>query len=434
VRTLALIVAVATACACVPASAQDNTSVSFIVGFGPGFHELARWDMSVRFEGDVIVRFSGGGEDGTIVWTPGQAGQMTAAEGTTRTGHRQVTAFLGPTGGQSAVAQVTRGGRTCTDRRAPFFDAAAVRQGSRQVRIGLVGGGSAGMGFHLTETLCGGPLGVDLAQVLRPVPVAVAQLRKGRFDVDLRASGAFAHAALHGSVESTLIAHVGPRQRPPRDDAPPRHRLHRERNLEVRYAVERVRGSLGAAFRGGELCDAFASCGTTGSWLARPGRSPRGTISLHVDAPLSRSVGEMKAAVGLTAGPAPDLPVAGSGSWSSRGASLTATTSDGCSDTRRPGNNAVQLARRGGSVAVDLYADIGLARTSCPGPGLGGQDPGTSLLATAHVPLRAFRKQRVTIRFTRGVALEMDGWSGAIKPQLTLVLRRTRVRATTFSY
>jgi hypothetical protein len=350
--------------------------------------------------------------------------------GRTRDGARTFTAFLAPLGGQTAVAHVVRGGRMCTDRVSPDLDSAAVRQGHAGVRVAMVASGPAGGGLRLTETRCGGPLSGDLAQVLRPVPVTAAQLRTGRFDIDLRAAGAFAHGDLRGTVESTVVAHVGRRKPPERDTgrAPPTKPY---RQLDVTYSVERLGGTLGATFAGGELCEELGSCGDAGTWLLRPGRV-RGSLRTWVYAPLARPPRDLRTAAGLEAGGnARRLELSGAGSWTSRAAALTARISRSgkqiCSDTRHTGGGQLQFERSGQSVRVTLMALGGPWRTSCPGPALADSYAGAAL-ATGTIPLRALGARRVVVPLTRGSSVTTDGWVGATRPAATLVLRRTRVR------
>jgi hypothetical protein len=432
---IAALTAVAVACLGAPATGQNGGGFyTVLVGFGPSFRH--QWDMGVRFEGSVVVRFSGPSEAGTVVWTPGEGGQLTAAEGHTRDGKRAFTAFLGPIGGQAAVAHVLRDGRLCTDEGSPFLDGASVRQGRDGVRVALVASGPAGGGLSLTETRCGGPLSGDLAQVLRPVRLTAAQLRTGRFDIDLRASGAFAHGDLRGTVESTVVAHVGRRRPPERDNhrAPPGKPY---RELNVTYSVERVDGTVAAAFAGGELCDELGSCGDAGTWLLRPGQT-HGTVTTRVFAPLARPPRDLLTAAGLeTGGDTHRLQFYGSGNWSSRSAALTASVTRAgrqiCADTRRTGGGAVQLEGSGQSVRVTLLALDDPLRTSCPGPALADGFAG-SPLATGTIPLRSLGKRRVVVPLRRGSSVTTDGWAGTTRPSLTLVLRRNHLRFSRFSF
>lgn len=432
-----LLLSVLALCLLVPpeGSADDGALSGVIVGFGGGFHERARWDMNVRYEGAVTVRFAGAGQSGTIVWTPGRQGQFTAAEGRDLKGKRAFQAYLGPTGGQMTVAHVTRGGKLCSDWRQVTFDGAAVSSETSGVSIGLADASRAGAGFQLTETNCGGPLSGALAQVLRRVAVPAAKLRAGRFDVDLRASGAFADGPLKGTVDSTVVAHVGRIQRQPRDRFPTTR--HRYRELEVRYRIERVSGTVAASFKGGELCEELASCGDAGSWLLRmPGR---GGIFLSVSAPASRPARDLFAVAGLTkTGNKRGLDWGGGGGWRTAAGTITATSNgpgeEPCSDTRRTTGGALQLFREDAFMRVTAYAVAGVPRTRCPGPGFGEDPFGGAVLGSARVPLSSFGRKRIRIVLSHGVPIDTDGWKGSTEPKLTLILRRGRVRTFVRSY
>jgi hypothetical protein len=70
---------------------------------------------------------------------------------------------------------------------------------------------------------------------------------------------------------------------------------------------------------------------------------------------------------------------------------------------------------------------IELLATRCPGPVMGDIAPARAL-AGATVPLRTFRARRVTLRLTHGRGYASDGYRGTVTPDVTVVLRRTRIR------
>jgi hypothetical protein len=422
---------VALACL-VPAqsAAQDDGNVfSVIIGFGPGFRERTRANMDVRFEGSVVVRYSGRGESGTIVWTPGQRGQFTVAEGLDRSGRRLYQAWLGGTGGQAVVARVARGDHVCTDRKSAILDGAFIRGKRDGLDLALTGSGRA-VGFSLTETDCGGPLSGSLAQVLRPVTVSAADLRRGRFDVDLRASGPFADGPLKGTVESTVVAHIGRAQRERQQPEPmPRRPRPLYRNLSVRYRIERVSGQIAASFRPGELCDELASCGGTAGWSLQV--AGRGSVYLQASAPATRSESDLRAATGLRpSGDPRGIQVFGGGEWTGN-TSFTATATvpgeEPCTDSRRIGGSGLRLEPSGSFIEITALGGLGMTRTSCPGPAMSDDPTNPSVIASGRVPLAAFAHDRVRVALSRGTPIESDGWTGATKPDLTFVLKRVRV-------
>jgi hypothetical protein len=435
VRRVAILTLFAACFVAAPSSADDGEFSGIVVSFGDNnFRELSQWDMKIQWEGSVEVRYSGPGQSGTIVWTPGRVGQFTVATGRDRRGRRAYNGFLGSTGGQMTVAHVMRGDQLCTDWRRSVYDSATIDGGGTGIEIGLASASPTGEGFRLTETNCGGPLPGALAHVLPKVHLSGTQLRRGRLNVDLRGSGSFEDGALRGTVASTVVAHVGTRRRQPSDSAFGRTRSRRFRELDVRYRVEPVHGNVGASFTGGELCDQLASCGDAGTWLLRPRGT--GTVGVFVSAPVARPLRDLRAAAGLTGkGDPHGISAGGGGSWSSN-STLAATTTgsraeDQCSDRRETGAGALQMDRSGRYVNVTIYAGFGITRTSCPGPGL-AEDVSGAPLATARVPIAAFAHKRIPIVFRRGVSIATDGWNGQTEPALTIVLRRTSERSSIY--
>jgi hypothetical protein len=72
-------------------------------------------------------------------------------------------------------------------------------------------------------------------------------------------------------------------------------------------------------------------------------------------------------------------------------------------------------------------------RTRCPGPSA-ADIAGSSALARGTFPLAAFGRRRLTLRLTTGRRFSSEGYGGSTRPDLTIVLRRTRVRQYVLSY
>jgi hypothetical protein len=70
-------------------------------------------------------------------------------------------------------------------------------------------------------------------------------------------------------------------------------------------------------------------------------------------------------------------------------------------------------------------------RSRCGGPTL-AEISGGGALATGSVPLTALRARRIVVHLARGARLGGQGYLGQSVPDLTLVLRRTRVRDGTY--
>jgi hypothetical protein len=430
-RRAAIAGAVAAALA-LGASASAQESNFFAISFGPaGARDLKSWDLPVRWEGTVVVRFQGAFGDGRIVWTPGRQGQFTVAQYRTRKG-RQMDAFLASTGGSSASARVQSATGVCTDTGASLFDAAAISPVKSGVQVALAGPTAAAGGFHMTETRCGGPLFDDVGRALGSVHISRRQLAKGGFDIDLRGSAPLAVPGMQGSVDSTVVAHVARRratptqvERPVPGGGP--------FDLAVRYRVERVSGTLSAAVAGGgNLCAELDSCGRSETLTLRAGAPSSGTVQLHALTAKRSGLSELRTALGLRRGRARAVPWNGFGSWNSNATTLAAVMSDTggelCRDERSLSSLGLQLTPIGSRVRAELTPDqTGVARTSCPGPALASPE-GRQVVASGSVPRSALRRDRVTFHLTSGAALETDGWSGQTTPDITVVIRRTSVK------
>jgi hypothetical protein len=65
-------------------------------------------------------------------------------------------------------------------------------------------------------------------------------------------------------------------------------------------------------------------------------------------------------------------------------------------------------------------------RTRCPGPGTA--DVAGGRLAGGTLPLSAFARRKVTLRLNRGGSYLSDGYRGATSADMTVVLRRVKIR------
>ena len=431
-----LVCALAIGGALVGAAPAAGQGVNFFgVLFGPvGAHDVKTWDLPVRWEGSVVVRFDSAFGNGEIVWTPGPQGQFTVAEYRTRKRRHVMSAFLAPTGSSGASARVQSASGVCTDTNSELLDQAAIAEGTDAVRVALAGRTAESGGFHMTETRCGGPLFDDIGRALGSVRIGRRQLGKGGFDIDLRGSAPLAVTGMRASVESTVVAHVGARTPAP-PQPPDRAQTATSRQLTVSYRIERATGALTAAFTGGgELCSELDSCGRSEKLDLQTGAPRNARLELTAYTSKRRRLADLKAALGLPGARGRTTGVAwsGYGSWSSRAMTLSAVlsnpTAELCRDTRHVGGLILQLHPSGNRIRADLSTDSTSAvRTSCPGPAL---SPGTELgvLASGFLPRSALRRKRLTLRLTHGRSLATDGWSGQTNPDVTIVIRRTSVK------
>ena len=113
---------------------------------------------------------------------------------------------------------------------------------------------------------------------------------------------------------------------------------------------------------------------------------------------------------------------------------LSRSGSPVCSDTQPlTGGGSISLGFTGGR--VHAYYDAGSLvgtdrlRTRCPGP---GSDDMPETLASGSFPLRRFRHARVTLRLRRGRGFSSAAYSGHGTPDVTVVLRRTRIHAHSY--
>jgi hypothetical protein len=441
-RRIALVVALAAAIAgAVPAAAQIEGSI-FLISFDLGNpRTVKQWDLPVRWEGSVVVRFQSAFGSGETVWTPGPTGQFTVAENRTRSG-RRMFAFLASTTTALTHARVESPWGVCTDTSSSeLFDRAAVVGGANGVRLGLASASPRGAGFHMSETDCGGPLFDDIGRALGMVALPRAKLLKGGFDIDFRGSAPLVTTAgMRGTVASTVVAHVGARQPPPRQS--------RERAtpggsnlMTVRYRIERVSGRMQADFTGGgELCAELASCGAR-ELIGMRTAAPRGAaLEISAYASGKRPLADLRAALGLPnkGGRSKGIAWSGHGSLSSRttlvSASLIRDGTPVCKDQRHVPALELGLRPDGGRIEAHLAAGVTTSmRTSCPGPALsrGGFEP---ILAAGSLPRDALEHKRITLRLTQGQRLESDGWSGRTRADFTIVLRRTSVSTRHFDF
>jgi hypothetical protein len=424
----------------VPALAQDGGTFFVILFDSHGTRDFKQWDLPVRWEGSVTVRFESSFGTGEIVWTPGPEGQFTAGEAQ-RNG-RYIDGFLASTGGAGVTARVETPNRACTDTSGgELFDQAAIEGGKDGVRVALAGTTPASAGFHMTDTQCGGPLADDIGRALgKGVSVRRAQLVKGSFDIDLRSSAPLFAPGMKGTVASTVVAHVGARE-PGHPESPERARPGGTNLMSVNYRVLRMSGRMDADFAGGgELCAELASCGAHETIALDAGRPRHASFSLSAYASGKRPLADLRAALGLphSGGSANGIDWVGTGELTSRSTLVSAALlRDGnpvCKDQRHLPSLQLFLQRSGARIDARLSAGIQTTlRTSCPGPALwhGAVEP---ILASGSLPLSALRRKQLTLRLTRGHSLATDGWSGRTRANFTIVLRRTSVSKRHFNF
>jgi hypothetical protein len=289
-------------------------------------------------------------------------------------------------------------------------------------------------------TRCGGPLAADVARLLPALAGRPAALRRGRRTFRLVFERPFSSHGFAGTLRSSLILRLGgPRVQSGGNVIPPRGRGRRMRSISVEYAVERLEGQVAVPFAGlgdPSRCGFLDACGVSGSVTMTP-RATQGVFSVTAMARATLSRRDLRAAVGLAPGARRSgIRVFAGGEWSGRG-SVTETLSrpDGfCRDSLplRRGSFAVLVRGTGASVTLPGDSTLSdLLRTRCPGPAL-DDVAGSGTVAAQVLPLRAFGARRVVLRLRQGFRIAGPGYRGRTQPDVTVVLRRTRIDESTY--
>jgi hypothetical protein len=271
--------------------------------------------------------------------------------------------------------------------------------------------------------------------------VTERDLLDGRTVLDFSADGKFSAHGFSGTLHSDVIMLVRKGVSPDDDgDVGEQGPVVRHRLLTVNYRVERVSGSIVTAFRGlsdPDLCAPLDACGVAGTLtLAQSARS--GEAALLASARARRhSSADLRRALGLLPGPRePGIRAGGYAEWGRGSGSVTAElTRDGAPDCRDSvpvaGRGYLSLRVRGRVVVASYGTPAGgsgdAMPTRCQGPS--GEDIASGRpLATGSLPLSAFRHRQVTIHLDQGIGFRGDGYRGRTRPDLSVVLRRARVR------
>jgi hypothetical protein len=463
VKRLVAIAAALTALAVAPAAQAQFVSI----GLSNGARLVSALETKLRLTGAVSVDFHGDeaagcadsglcGIAGTVTWDPSGPGSV-FAYGYRLHGQRFEGALMlfgsgfseNPQLVTSARVRRTVGGAApsslCADAATQEFQGvgSADRLGS-SVELALVG--EPGADFPVIEnfrTRCAGPVAADLRGLLPQRVVTESRLRRGHGRIDFSADRTFSAGGLTGTLHSNVVVHLGRSTElngRGRSD-PVRTHPRRRRALDVSYRIERVSGQVVTGVHGladPDLCGPLDACGLMGSVTTAPSASA-GEAHLNAEATLRHSRGDLRRALGLApGGPAAGIQTFGYGYWDHDGGTIrSALTRDGdpgggCSDSQPLNGPGTLSLTFSGRVVHARYGDYQLPpvdglRTRCPGPGI-GDVVGARALAAGTVPLSAFRSRRVTLRLTGGTSYSADGYSGRTRPDVTVVLRRVRVR------
>jgi hypothetical protein len=417
---------------------------------------------NIRVTGAVTIDFHGDAAagcaaahvcdlHGTVRWDPSGDGSIFAI-GYTAHGHRFEQGFvsIGDIGSEDrplrTSARVRRGGAPgslCSDGATvdTFGGSGTALRGSSVVVRMLDLPSPSSAAPDVLRTSCAGPMATDVAALLPARRITERALVRGHRTLDFSADKPFASHGLAGTLHSTVVARVlgGQRFASERGSGrAPSVRTRRLRAVAVRYRVERVSGRVttGISGRGDpDLCGPLDACGITGSVTTAPAASS-GTAYLTASGLHGRTTRrQLHAALGLARGRvARSVAREGYVSWDRDLGSITSDLSrlgtPACSDTQPlAGGGSVNLGFVGGRVRAtyDSGSLVGTdrLRTRCPGP---GSDDTRGTLAAGTFPLRIFRHAHVTLRLTGGRRFASTAYTGHSTPDVTVVLRRTRIR------
>jgi hypothetical protein len=208
--------------------------------------------------------------------------------------------------------------------------------------------------------------------------------------------------------------------------------------VEISYRVVSITGGVTASLRGDPASCAFlGACGVTGALSVQPRPvAPRASVAAAASA--KHSGKELRVALGLASGRRPHgVLVAGGVSWTrdhgAVGETWSPSSGPACSDQGPLGQGEVALFSNGGIVGANLIeagggsGALAPVRTRCPGPQL-GVATGAYSIAAGTLPRGALGRPTVTIHLARAPAIADDGYAGDAHADMTIVLRRTRIR------
>jgi hypothetical protein len=412
--------------------------------------------MTIDFHGDAAagcasVRLCG--VTGTVTWRP--AGPASLFGYSYREGGKRylaAVAIIGDEVGEldpiRTTARVRRAGANgaadalCTDLTLQQFSAVAVepQQGSSlELRVmGLEGTTFAPA--EILRTRCAGPMTGDVSALLPARSVTVRTLLRGHRTLDYSADRSFSAHGLAGTVHSTVKVRIvrGERFSDEEGRPPPGARRIPRRAIDVTYRVESVSGQVGTDVAGladPDLCGPLDACGLMGSVTVAP-KASSGEAHLLASASIRHSRHDLRRALGLAGGGQRPRDVIRYGfvSWPEQGSIHSELARDGVPDCTDDlpltvdGDLGLDFSgnRMHATYGNSLFGDDPL-KTRCPGPS-GADVTGGASFATAVVPLSALRHARVTLHLGRSYDYTSDGYSGRAHPDVTVVLRRTRVR------
>jgi hypothetical protein len=466
-RPIRHVVCLAALSAVLPAAAHAGGGGFVITDVSGGTQTESLVQSDIKLTGAITVDFHGDAAagcaaahlcdvTGTVKWNPAGAGSLFAF-GFRDQGRRFEQGYLTigdlaaderPMRTSARVRREGAAGSLCADA-APGDSTSgndgATRGSSLKIRLIDLPSRTNASG-EVLRTDCAGPMARDVAALLPSRRVGERALVRGHRTLDFSADRTFAAHGLAGTLHSTVrLELVGGHKYPVGsfNGRAPRTPTRRKRAIEVAYRVQRVTGGIATDVRGRgdrDLCGPFDACGVNGSVTTTLSASS-GSAFLTAEGSIRRTRRDLRRAVGLARGRAPRT-VARDGyiAWGfDRGSVVSELERDGapaCTDsTPIVGGGAVYLQFTGGRVRAGygsgggLVAGFDVLQTRCPGP---SSLAAPSTLATGTFPLRAFGRKRVVLRLTEGRGFSSGGYGARSRPDVTVVLRRTRIDEYTY--
>ena len=278
----------------------------------------------------------------------------------------------------------------------------------------------------LLSTRCAGPLAADIAPSLTTRVISIGSALRGHRSVDLTGASSFAAGGFAGSVQSTLVMHLGDVYPSSPNGSSPSGR--RVRVVTEPLTLVHTAGAISAQVResaDSNLCALLDSCGVRGAIIIQPQPGPS-QGGLTAFGPASRPYRDFLAALGLSrVGNPRGLSVSGAIGWEHGGTLESDLIQSGeCRDTLALGSGDI-LLQPAGKHADRSYAAVDSLRVRCPGPEL-SLARAREGLASATVPLRRLAQGQFSLTLPATRAFPDDGYTVRLTGALNLTIKRGR--------
>ncbi len=433
-----------------PAAAGAQSTSSSLFAIGGGSPQLER-SGSVRITGQLTVNFHGDvaggcaqrrlcGYSGWVSWRPPSSGALMIFE-SRRHGHLissptlelEGSGFPPVTGVTNASVQFEPGPASVSSVSASCVD--AVPSGSSiplSVRRGQVVFSLGNAGPALLADRCAGPRDADVIPQLPAPALSLTAVDRGGSVVSLTASRGFAAHGFAGTIQSTIVLHLGRFGNATQlTNAQPR-KGKRYRELVASYRAQ-LSGSVVEHVTGDPhpgICGPLGSCGVSGTLTLRP-HVQAGEADMYFYARGSVAPARLLATVGLGHARPPSVSGTGFFNWGQGGVAETALGPPGavCLDSEPLQDGGILLAAGRGRLVAE-YLPPGFLPGGVPATGCAGPDPSTGMLASAELPVTALTRRTLHLSLSTGSRLVDYGYRIRTTAHLTLTLTRRGTRLT----